>query len=156
MFEIRQVESSQLPLDLLMTADPEGAAIKVYQNKCVGYAAYLQEALVAGLLVAVDEERHGAEIFNISVYPQYQGKGFGGELLAETLLLLSRQGIECVELGTGCFGYQLAFYHKHGFRVDRVVKNFFLENYSEPIIENGIQHKDMLRLIWRSTEQREM
>lgn len=71
MFEIRQVESSQLPLDLLMTADPEGAAIKVYQNKCLGYAAYLQEALVAGLLVAVDEESHGAEIFYISVYPQY-------------------------------------------------------------------------------------
>ncbi|MGR5348225.1 GNAT family N-acetyltransferase [Vibrio mediterranei] len=155
MFEIRQVEPSQLPLALLMTADPDSTAIKVYQARCVAYATYLQEALIAGLLVAVDEESHRAEIFNISVYPQYQGKGFGGALLSETLQLLSRQGIEFVELGTGCFGYQLAFYHKHGFRVDHVVKDFFLDNYSEPIIEGGIQHKDMLRLVWRSSELRE-
>ncbi|CDI94197.1 IAA acetyltransferase [Pseudomonas aeruginosa PA38182] len=51
-----------------------------------------------------------------------------------------------IELGTGTFGYQLAFYQRVGFRVDKVVKNYFLDNYDQPIYEMGIQHKDMLRL----------
>ncbi|HFD3583228.1 TPA: GNAT family N-acetyltransferase, partial [Vibrio parahaemolyticus] len=30
--------------------------------------------------------------------------------------------------------------------VDSIVKDYFLLNYPKPIYENGIQHKDMLRL----------
>jgi len=30
--------------------------------------------------------------------------------------------------------------------MDSIDKDFFLKNYSEPIFELGIQHKDMLRL----------
>ncbi|AWE68994.1 putative iAA acetyltransferase [Pseudomonas aeruginosa] len=40
----------------------------------------------------------------------------------------------------------MAFYQRVGFRVDKVVKNYFLDNYDQPIYEMGIQHKDMLRL----------
>ena len=55
-------------------------------------------------------------------------------------------GAERIVLGTGTFGHQLKFYQRNGFRVDSVEKNFFLDNYSDPIYEDGIQHKDMLRL----------
>ncbi|WP_308364978.1 MULTISPECIES: hypothetical protein [unclassified Microbulbifer] len=51
-----------------------------------------------------------------------------------------------LEVGTGTFGYQLTIYQRQGFRVERIDKNFFLKNYPEPIVENGIQHRDMLRL----------
>ena len=33
-----------------------------------------------------------------------------------------------------------------GFRVSSVEKDFFLENYPEPLYEDGIRHTDMLRL----------
>ncbi|SKA64261.1 hypothetical protein SAMN02745132_03842 [Enterovibrio nigricans DSM 22720] len=59
---------------------------------------------------------------------------------------LRQKGIRRIELGTGSFGYQLTYYQRLGFRVDRIIKNHFLDNYAEPICENGIQHKDMLRL----------
>ncbi|WP_331435775.1 hypothetical protein [Photobacterium gaetbulicola] len=49
-------------------------------------------------------------------------------------------------MGTGTFGYQLAFYQREGFRVVGIDKDFFLDHYDEPVMENGIQHKDMLRL----------
>jgi hypothetical protein len=54
--------------------------------------------------------------------------------------------LEAVELGTGTFGYQLSFYQRFGFRVDSVWKNHFINNYDDPIFEDGIQLKDMLRL----------
>jgi len=41
----------------------------------------------------------------------------------------------------------LAFYQRFGFRVDSILKDYFIINYDEPIFENGIQLKDMLRLI---------
>lgn len=51
-----------------------------------------------------------------------------------------------LEVGTGTFGHQLAFYQRLGFRVTHVDRGFFLDNYDAPIFEDGIQHKDMLRL----------
>jgi len=89
-----------------------------------------------------------AEIFNVSVSPelQGQGQGLGSKLLKLVLSQLPSKGINRVELGTGTFGHQLTYYQRLGFRVDSVIKDHFLLNYSEPIYENGIQHKDMLRL----------
>ena len=59
---------------------------------------------------------------------------------------LPSKGINRVELGTGTFGYQLIYYQRLGFRVESVVKDYFLRHYSESIYENGIQHQDSLRL----------
>lgn len=153
MFDVREVKQSELPLDILLIADPEEAAINVYRERCRGFSVYMQGALIGALLVEIDAKHCSAELFNIAIYEQYQGKGFGGVLLDETLALLSKKGIKRVELGTGTFGYQLSFYQRHGFRVDSIVKNFFLDNYDEPIYEHGIQHKDMLRLVWSGEEQ---
>jgi ribosomal protein S18 acetylase RimI-like enzyme len=80
------------------------------------------------------------------VYSEYQGKGIGTELLKFVLSKLPDYGIERVELGTGTFGYQLAYYQRLGFRVESVIKDYFLRNYSEAIYEHGVQHQDMLRL----------
>jgi protein-L-isoaspartate O-methyltransferase len=55
-------------------------------------------------------------------------------------------GARRLEVGTGSFGYQLAWYQRAGFRVFAVERDFFLDNYEEPIFEDGIQLKDMLRL----------
>jgi hypothetical protein len=40
----------------------------------------------------------------------------------------------------------LALYQKLGFVKSEIKKNFFLENYTELIIENGIQAVDMIIL----------
>lgn len=87
------------------------------------------------------------ELFNISVSPEMQGQGVGKDLLQFVIESVQQHGINRIELGTGTFGYQLAFYQRLGFRVDSIIKNFFIDNYDEPIYELGIQHKDMLRLV---------
>lgn len=41
---------------------------------------------------------------------------------------------------------QLDLYQKEGFDIPKIVKNFFLKNYKEPIFENGIQYKHRFKL----------
>lgn len=83
---------------------------------------------------------------NIAVSPAVQQHGVGTQLLGYVIEKVKESGAHRLEVGTGTFGYQLTFYQRQGFRVDYIDKDFFLKNYPEPIIENGIQHKDMLRL----------
>ncbi|MDA3948255.1 MAG: hypothetical protein PF508_03430 [Spirochaeta sp.] len=57
----------------------------------------------------------------------------------------------CVVQSRGTFGYQLAFYQRHGFRVTSIDHDFFVNNYPEPIFEDGIQLFDLLRLTLQLT-----
>ena len=79
----------------------------------------------------------------------------GKKLLEFVINYFKEIGAKSLELGTGTFGYQLLFYQRFGFRVESIRKNFFVDNHSEPICEEGIQLKDMLRLSlkfnWPST-----
>jgi ribosomal protein S18 acetylase RimI-like enzyme len=83
---------------------------------------------------------------SIAVAPAQQQNGIGTRLLEHVIEAIGQAGAERLEVGTGTFGYQLAFYQRHGFRVTRVDRDFFIRNYAEPIFEAGIQLKDMLRL----------
>ena len=86
---------------------------------------------------------------NIAVPPSHQQSGYGTALLKWVIEFFRKSGARQMEVGTGTFGYQLAFYQRHGFRVTSIDHDFFIKNYAEPICENGIQHVDMLRLTLR-------
>lgn len=140
-----EVKNSQVPLELLLEADPSEASISSYLSDSWCFAALTNGRIISACAVK-PQTSSIAEIFNISVYPEFQGQGVGTALLKSVLLKLPSKGINRVELGTGTFGYQLTYYQRLGFRVDSVIKDHFLQNYPDPIFENGIQHKDMLRL----------
>lgn len=62
-------------------------------------------------------------------------------------------GFETVEIGTGNSSIdQLAFYQKCGFRIAAIDPDFFIRHYPEPIFENGIQCRDMIRLEYKGKE----
>ena len=143
--EFLEVSPEVVPLALLLEADPSESSINSYLADSWGFVAQQGEEII-GACIAKTIRDGCAEIFNISVLPSTQGKGVGTKLLKFVLDDLKRKGIQRIELGTGAFGYQLTYYHRLGFRVGEVIQNHFLDNYSEPIFENGIQHKDMLRL----------
>ncbi len=110
------------------------------------YVAVFQKEIV-GVCVLKPIDKFKVELFNIAVLPEKQKSGIGSQLLQFVIDRLKEKKIESVKLGTGTFGYQLSFYQRYGFRVDSICKDHFINNYSEPIFENGIQLKDMLRLI---------
>jgi ribosomal protein S18 acetylase RimI-like enzyme len=89
----------------------------------------------------------------IAVPPAHQKSGYGTELLDWVIDYLRNSGARQLEVGTGTFGHQLAFYQRHGFRVTSIDRNFFVKNYPEPIFENGMQLLDMLRLTLRYSDE---
>ncbi len=143
---IRQVDSSDAPFNLLLEADPSLDQIETYLPISECYVAE-EKGEIVGVCVLCRRSEKMTELMNIAVAPARQRQGIGTRILKEAISVARSSKLESLEVGTGTFGYQLAFYQRAGFRVDRIDKDFFLKNYTEPIFENGIQLKDMLRLV---------
>ena len=140
-----EIDAADIPMQLLLEADPCERNIQSYLNDSWCFVGILDGNIV-GACVAKLIHDGCAEIYNVAVWPAYQQQGIGSDMLQFTVAELAKKNVQRIELGTGTFGYQLTYYQKMGFRVDAVIKDHFLTHYAEPIFENGIQHKDMLRL----------
>ncbi|MEL4430731.1 GNAT family N-acetyltransferase [Shewanella mangrovisoli] len=143
--DLEWVPAQQAPMALLLEADPSTASIEAYLDNAWCFAAKHKDEIVA-VCVAKLIRGKVAEIFNMAVWPDYQRQGIGSVLLSFALTELAKKSVVRVELGTGSFGYQLTYYQRLGFRVEAVIKDHFLTHYDEPLFEQGLQHKDMLRL----------
>ena len=146
MTEIKEISPDLVPQKLLLEADPSIEHVYQYLKGSLCYVALVQKEIV-GVCVLKPLSKSRIELFNIAVLPEKQKSGIGSQLLQHALDSLKEKDFDSVELGTGTFGYQLAFYQRFGFRVESIIKDHFINNYDEPIYELGIQLKDMLRLV---------
>lgn len=142
---IEEVHQSEVPMHLLLLADPSEDTVSKYLDFSRCFLAYCDKKAV-GVCIIRPIGDNSFEIMNIAVAPSNQRNGIGTQLINHVIERTKEKGAHHIEVGTGTFGYPLAFYQKHGFRATHIDKDFFLNNYSEPIMEDGIQHKDMLRL----------
>lgn len=145
MLTFKIVPPHEIPLSLLLLADPSEARIRRYLEGALCLLAE-EAGEVAGACVLNRLNDATLELFNIAVDPADQGQGIGAALLRRALEEARTRGFKRMELGTGSFGYQLAFYQRAGFRVESVVKDHFLDHYDQPLFEAGLQHRDQLRL----------
>jgi len=153
MIRIEEVTASEVPMDLLLQADPSRTKVEGYLSQSRCFIATLKDQTVGVCIVkCVSADVH--ELMNISVAPEHQRNGIGRELLQYVIISTRKTKVKRLEVGTGTFGYQLAFYQREGFRADAIDKDFFLINYEEPIYENGIQLNDMLRFVLNFDEYR--
>lgn len=135
-----------IPMELFLLADPSEEQVLGYLHNAIVYIAKIGEQIIAGyILKIIGHDLY--ELKNIAVAANHQNQGIGTKLLTHMTETVKELRGKYVEVGTGTFGYQLSFYQRAGFRVDRIEKDFFLLNYKEAIFEDGIQHKDMLRLL---------
>lgn len=145
MLQIVAVSPEEMPMRLLLEADPSENRIQRYLNAGWCYLA-LKSGVPVGVCVLGPADGGAMELYNIAVCPSVQKQGVGTALLRHVIEDARSKGVGRIELGTGTFGYQLAFYQRAGFRVEAVIKDHFVENYDAPIVDSGIQLKDMLRL----------
>ncbi|MDI5935700.1 GNAT family N-acetyltransferase [Halomonas kalidii] len=143
--EIQPVPSTQAPLELLLEADPSPDSLRGYLPRSRCYVARDGDELL-GAYVLQPRGDGIVELMSIAVASTLQGQGIGSALLRHAIATAAESDARRLELGTGTFGYQLAFYQRAGFRVVAVERDYFLTHYAEPIYEDGIQHKDRLRL----------
>jgi ribosomal protein S18 acetylase RimI-like enzyme len=145
MIEIREAAAADVPMDLLLLADPSEEKIRSYLPRSRGFVASKNGEIV-GVCVIQPLGAGTYELMNIAVHPSHQNSGHGATLLKWVIDFFHDSGAKQLEVGTGTFGYQLAFYQRQGFRVTSIDRDFFIKSYGEPIFEDGIQLFDMLRL----------
>ena len=127
---------------LLLLADPSEDMVRRYLQKGFLLAAYeAGETVGAALTIPVEG---GWELKNLAVAPAWQRRGIGSALIRETLRRLS--GGEYLFVGTGSTPASLRFYQQNGFSPSHCVRDFFVDNYPEPIVEDGVQLRDMIYL----------
>lgn len=144
---IRKLEKLEAPpIDLLLLADPSRHMIEEYLTRSQCYVAE-QKGSIIGVYVLLPTRPKTVELVNIAVQEDVQGQGIGKALVNHAISQAKQNGAKTIEIGTGSTGVtQLALYQKCGFRVTGIDINFFIRHYDEPIYENGMQLKDMIRL----------
>ena len=147
--EIRLLnDGANLPMNLLLEADPSEELVREYCSNGFVYESAVDDELM-GVYVLLPLTDGIVEIKNIAVAEDARGQGYGKRLIQHALSEAERLGFGNVEIGTGNSSVdQLMLYQKCGFRIDSIDRDFFTRNYPEPIFENGIHCRDMIRLVY--------
>lgn len=145
--KIRKLREREVPpLHLLLLADPSEEMVEKYAANGECHVAELEGKLI-GVYVLVELNNETMEIMNVAVDEGLHGRGIGKQLVNDAIYIAKELGYKSLEIGTGNSSIgQLALYQKCGFRIEGVIKDFFVDNYEEEIFENGIQCRDMVRL----------
>lgn len=148
--------------DLLLLADEQWDMVERYLHRGEMFAARAEDetrtkagsALVPdralGCMIVTDEgiDERGlriAEVKSLAVDPKHQRSGVGRALLEFAAQHATRE-YDILRVGTGDSPLTVPFYEACGFTRSHVLPNFFIENYDHPIVEAGVQLKDMVIL----------
>lgn len=143
-FTIRKVtENKKQYLSLLLLADEQESMIDRYLDKGTMYV--LDDDGIKAECVVTDEGNGILEIKNIATAPESQGKGYAKKLI-EYLFAKYKGTYHILQAGTGDSPLTIPFYEKCGFARHHVIKNFFTDNYDQPIFEYGVRLVDMIYL----------
>ena len=141
---IREItENKKQYLDLLLLADEQEDMVDLYLDK--GRMFVLDDSGVRAECVITDEGGGLLEIKNIATAPEYQGRGYGRQLIDFVRGRFAAE-YDTLQVGTGDSPLTVPFYEKCGFTRHHIIKSFFTDNYDHPIFEAGVQLVDMVVL----------
>jgi ribosomal protein S18 acetylase RimI-like enzyme len=146
------VDQTELPWELLLNADPNRAIVETYISESRVFIAENETGDTLGVLALLElTEPHQYEIMNVSVKPQHFRQGIGKALMtfAITELLSSDAQAEIIIKTGDLTDYAIALYQSVGFEIVTVVKDYFIDNYAEPIYEHGqlLRNQVIMRLV---------
>lgn len=142
--EIREIkEDKKIYIELLLLADEEEKMVDKYLDR--GQMFVLDDEGIKAECVVTQEGDNVIEIKNIAVYPKYQKKGYGKKLI-EFIETKYKNDFDIIRVGTGDSKLTIPFYENCGFKRSYCIKDFFVNNYENPIYEDGIRLKDMVYL----------
>lgn len=132
-------------LPLLITADPDTNMVECYIRESTVYEFADGEKLLG--IAAVMRINHTAfEIKNIAIDVNAQRRGIGSKIIK--YIIKNTRPFRLLVGTADVSSEALAFYERNGFKPCDVIKSFFIENYSEPVFDNGRLCKDMIILEW--------
>lgn len=141
--KIFKVDDKKKYMDLLLLADESEKMVNKYIDKGTMYV--LDDEGVKGEILVLDVGNSILEIKNLAVISKYQNQGYG-RMLIDFVCRKYKNIFKVLQVGTGDSPLTIPFYEKCGFKRACTIKNFFIENYDHPIIENGEKLVDMVYL----------
>lgn len=134
------------PWDLWLQADPSRPLVERYVKRGQTFVGELDGRIV-GSSVLIETRPDTIELVNLAVAEFYQGLGLGRRLVEHAIETARARGFRTIEVGTGNPGVtQLGLYQRCGFRIVGVDLDFFTRHYPQPLYENGLLCRDMIRL----------
>lgn len=130
-------------MELLLLADEELKMIEKYLHRGEMFALYDDD--LKSVCVVTQESDDVCELKNIATYEKWHGKGYGSKLL-NYIFSYYKGKYTTMLVGTGDIPWVLQFYQKNGFRSSHRIKDFFTDNYDQPMFEDGVQLVDMVYL----------
>ena len=135
-----------IPYELLYEADSSREAVADYIARGSCYIARIEDRTV-GVSVLLRTRPFTMELVNLCVAEPYRRQGIATRLIAHAAERARAAECRILEVGTGNAGIgQLALYQRCGFSIASIEKDYFVRYYPEPIYENGIECRDMVRL----------
>jgi aminoglycoside 6'-N-acetyltransferase I len=138
---IVKTENEPIPYPLLLLADESIYAIDKYIHQCRIYLIKSRKMTV-GVCAIQEVDACTIEIKNLAVSEKFRNCGVGSSCLQEIETIYPLKNI-LVGTGDGSVD-AIRFYRKNGFEAHAIRKNFFLNNYKEPILENGLRLRDQI------------
>jgi uncharacterized protein YhfF/ribosomal protein S18 acetylase RimI-like enzyme len=146
---IQKITANEVPLDLLLLADPGKESIDSYLHSSTLFSAKYGDVVVG--IVAIKEIDTGtSEIVNLAVMGKWQGRKIGRKLIEKAIEFSKEAHYQKLIIKTGNSStHQLALYQKLGFRIAAITPDFFITKYPQPIYENGLVCRDQIELKYR-------
>jgi aminoglycoside 6'-N-acetyltransferase I len=142
----RLLTGEKIPYDLLLLADEPTEAIDRYIHES-DISVMENEGRFIAVYVLQPVDASVIEIKSIAVDQEYQGRGIGLSLLADAIRRAGAEGYSEIIIGTATTAArQISLYEKAGFKKYAIKKDFYLSHCPYPIMENGIQLRDMVML----------
>ena len=147
--EIR--DKTTLPWDLLLNADPDLARVASYITDARIFVYQSDQSAIIGILVLSALPEAGEfEIMIVSVSPKHFRQGIGKSLLNHVIANLRvADKTANIWIKTGDLTEDaIALYQSVGFEIVETVKDYFIDNYAEPIYEHGerLRHQVVMKL----------
>ena len=136
----KEKENKEQYMDLLLEADPEKEVIEKYlKDGELFVLTYNDDVACVAVVIKIDDET--IELKNIATKEEYRGQGLGKKMI-KYLFDNYKQKYEKMIVGTT--ENNIPFYVKQGFdKYEKTIKNFFVDNYKEEIIDGNLQCIDM-------------
>lgn len=127
---------------LLLIGDESEPMVERYLDAGDLFVGFIDDEAVA-VCVSVQISEELTEVKNLAVLAEFRRQGIGRRMLSHVEQL--NRG-RTVQLGTGETPSTLRFYRSCGYRYSHRIPDFFIDNYPNPIIEEGVELRDMLYL----------
>ena len=146
-------EEVEALLPLLLLAEPSPSALR-WSLANLSDTAYGMEA--SGALVGAATMRwhkEPCEIIELAIAEERQGEGLGKQFVEWLIAEGHRRGKSEILVGTANSSIgNIVFYQKCGFRMHEVRRDYFWY-HKQPIIEDGLQVRDMIVFRYDLAEQ---